>query len=146
MIKSKWLAISGMSALCVGTIWVTSVPAQEPSTALFCRGPLTTLRSDGGKTVKTRFKWAKEAAGKANPGAGECAWADRIPEPAEIKQGPDNAITGNLGPFDTLPVGTYGKLCITKANDALVVRSVIRGDGQNAPFVLPPFTNEGCPT
>ena len=144
MMKSKWLAVSGMSALCLGTVWVSSVPAQEPSAAIYCRGPLNTYRSDGGKTIKTQFKWAKEAAGKENPGAGECAWVDRTPQSAEVRQAPDNAISGNLGPFDNLPVGTFAKICVTKANNALVVRGVVRGT-VNAPFVMPPFTNDGCP-
>src|SRR5262245_45174428 len=145
MLKSKWLAISGV-ALCLGTISVTNVPAQETSVALFCRGPLNTFRSDGGRTIKTPFKWAKEAAGQENPGAGECAWVDRTPQSSEVKQGRDNAIVGNLGPFDNLPVGTFGKICITKANNDLVVRGVVRGSGANAPFVLPPFANDECPS
>src|SRR5262249_33690807 len=101
--------------------------------------------ADGGKTIRTPFKWAKEAAGKTNPGAGECAWIDRLPEPTEVKTGRDNAIHGNLGPFDNLPVGTFGKICVTKENNDIVVRGVVRGSGQNAPFVLPPFNNDGCP-
>ena len=116
MIKSKWLAVSGMSALCLGTVWVSSVPAQEPTVALFCRGPLNTFRSDGGKTIKTQFKWAKESASKENPGASECAWFDRTPQPAEVKQAPDNALNGNLGPFESLPPGTFGTFCVTKVS------------------------------
>ena len=76
---------------------------------MYCRGPLNTLRTDGGKVVKTPFKWAKEAAIKENPGAGECAWADSTPQGFEEARG-RSALVGNLGPFDTLPVGTVAKV------------------------------------
>ena len=58
------------------------------------------------------------------------------------------AILGNLGPFDSTPVGTIGKVCVSKAsnNNELVVRQVIRQLGhETAPFHRPPFTAEGCP-
>ena len=146
--KLRRLAIPAASVLSFVTVWAAGAqtPAQGPSDVLFCRGPLSTFRTDGGKTIRTPFKWAKEAATKANPGAGECAWADRAPEPAEMKTGPDNNITGNLGPFDNLPVGTVGKFCVYKANDVLMVRGVVRGTGPTAPFVEPPFTAGGCPS
>jgi hypothetical protein len=146
MVKSKWLSVSAMSALCLGTVWVTSVPAQGPTVAMVCAGPMNTLRTNGGKTIKTQFKWAKEPVSKENPKGGECAWFDRTPQPDEIKQSPDNALNGNLGPFESLPVGTFGVFCVTKANDSLVVKSIVRGVGhQTAPFVLPPFSSGGCP-
>ena len=148
MIKSRWLAIPGASVLCLVTVWVTNAqaPAQEPSLPLYCRGPLSTFRTAGGAIIKTPFKWAKEAASKANPGPGECAWADRPPQATEIKPADDNVMVGNLGPFDDLPVGTYGKICVFRAtNNDLVVRAVTRGTAQNAPFQNPPFSSGGCP-
>ena len=116
MFKSKWFAMAGASVLCFATVWVTNAqaPAQEPSFAVYCRGPLRTFRTEGGKVIRTPFKWAKEAASKANPGAGECAWADDPPQGVETKPGESGAILGNLGPFDSTPVGTIGKVCVSK--------------------------------
>src|SRR5712691_7724777 len=104
MIKSRWFAIAGASVLCFATVWVANAqaPTQEPSFALYCRGPLSTFRTEGGKVIRTPFKWAKEAATKENPGPGECAWADRPPQGTE-KPGDSSAIVGNLGPFDSIP-------------------------------------------
>jgi hypothetical protein len=155
MIKSRWFAIAGASVLCFGTVWVANAqaPAQGPSVAVYCRGPLSTFRTEGGKVIRTPFKWAKEAATKANPGAGECAWADGPPQGIENKPGDPGAIMGNLGPFDSIPVGTIGKICVTQAsnpssgqNNELVVRQVIRQLGhETAPFHRPPFSADGCP-
>ena len=139
----KWLAIPAVLTAGVAAVWVTNAPAQEPSVVLICRGELRTMRTDGGKVIKTPFKWAKEAAGKENPGAGECAWLDRTPLPAEIKTGPENVINGNLGPFDNLPAGTFAKLCVTRAT--VTMRGFVRGTTATAPFMLPPFTADGCP-
>src|SRR5262249_15583218 len=116
-------------------------------------GPLNTFRTDGGRVIKTPFKWAKDAASKATPGPGECAWADRAPQTAEIKTGDANAITGAMGPFDNIPIGTYGKICVSwsgdgAANGNLVVRQIVRGvNPKIAPFHEPPFANDasGCP-
>jgi hypothetical protein len=152
MVKLRWFAVVGVSILSVTPVLVTSVSvtsaqAQEPPHAIYCRGPLSTLRSDGGKVVKTPFKWAKEAAMKENPGAGECAWADRAPQGNE-KAGDTSTIVGNMGPFDNIPVGTIGKICVTKASadsKDLVVKQIVRQLGhQTAPFHIPPFTADGC--
>jgi hypothetical protein len=150
MLKSRWLVMPVASLLCCGSIWVADAqaPAQGPSAPLYCRGPLSTFRSDGGRTIRTPFKWAKVAASEANPDAGECAWADRPPQADEGKPGDENAIMGALGPFDAMPVGTYGKICVSLSNKVLVARSVIRGeDSQIAPFHKPPFSKStaGCP-
>ena len=155
MFKSKWFAMAGASVLCFATVWVTNAqaPAQEPSFAVYCRGPLRTFRTEGGKVIRTPFKWAKEAATKANPGAGECAWAEGPPQGIESKPGDSGAIVGNLGPFDSIPVGTIGKICVTKANNPssgqnndIAVREVIRQLGhETAPFHRPPFSGAGCP-
>ena len=150
MFKSRWFAIAGASVVWFAADWVTNAqaPAQEPSFALYCRGPLNTFRTEGGKVIRTPFKWAKETAIKENPGAGECAWAERPPQ-ATDKPGEGGAIMGNLGPFDSVPVGTIGKICVTKASSSndLIVRQVIRQLGhQTAPFHIPPFSAEGCPS
>jgi hypothetical protein len=141
----KWLALPAVLMAGVAAVWVTNAPAQEPTVALMCRGELRTYRTDGGKVITTPFKWAKEVAGKENPGGGECAWFDRAPAPTEIKEGRDNALHGNLGPFSDLPAGTFGKLCVVRAT--MTVRSIVRSTGhQTAPFQLPPFTSDGCPS
>src|SRR5271167_3201768 len=118
MIKSRWFALAGALILCCASVWTTSAqtPAQEPSYPLYCRGPLSTLRTDGGKTIRTPFKWAKDSAIKERPGAGTCAWADSPPPGFEGKPGDSAALVGNLGPFDTMPVGTIGKFCVSKVS------------------------------
>jgi hypothetical protein len=147
MVKLRWFAAAGVAVLSVAPAWVTYAQAQEPPHAIYCRGPLKTFRTDGGKMVKTPFKWAKEAAMKENPGAGECAWADRAPQGNE-KAGDTSTIVGNLGPFDNIPVGTIGKVCVTKASgdsNDLMVKQIIRQLGhETAPFHRPPFNAEGC--
>jgi len=150
MFKSRWFAMAGASVLCFAAVWAANAqaPAQEPSFAVYCRGPLRTFRTEGGKVIRTPFKWAKEAATKENPGAGECAWADGPPQGIETTPGESGAILGNLGPFDSIPVGTIGKVCVSKAstNNEVVVRQVVRQLGhETAPFHRPPFTAEGCP-
>jgi hypothetical protein len=149
MLKSRWLAVPGALVLGFGAVWMTNVqaPAQEALFPIYCRGPLNTLRTDGGKVIRTPFKWAKEAALKERPGAGQCAWAESAPPGIESKPGDNGAIVGNLGPFDTLPVGTIGKFCVTKASDNdLAVRQIVRHLGhQTSPFHIPPFSADGCP-
>ena len=152
MVKLMWFAVAGASVLSLAPALVTN--AQTPaapgaSAAIYCRGPLSTFRTDGGKVVKTPFKWAKEAAMKENPGAGECAWADRAPQGNE-KPGDTSTIIGNLGPFDNIPVGTIGKICVTKASGDskdVIVKQVVRQLGhETAPFHRPPFSADGCPS
>jgi len=144
------MAIAGASVLCLAPVWLTNAqtPAQEPSYPIYCRGPLNTFRTDGGKVIRTPFKWAKDAALKDRPGASQCAWADSTPPGFESKPGDSAVIVGNLGPFDTLPVGTIAKFCVSKTNgkaDELVVRQILRQLGhQTAPFHIPPFSAEGC--
>src|SRR5262245_15303130 len=147
MVKLRWFAVAGASVLSLAPALVTNAPtpaAQGTSYAVYCRGPVSTFRSEGGKVIKTPFKWAKEAAMKENPGAGECAWADRAPQGDE-KAGENGTLLGNLGPFDNTPVGTIGKICVTKASGDLVVRQVVRQMGhETAPFHRPPFSADGC--
>ena len=143
MIKSGWFAIAGVSVLCCSVSWMAN--AQGPTFAIYCRGPLVTFRADGGKTIKTPFKWAKEAATKANPGAGECARPESTPQ-APDKAGDSGTIVGNLGPFDNLPVQTVAKLCVSKAGqNELMVREILRQLGhQTAPYHIPPLSAGGC--
>ena len=147
MVKLRWFAVAGVAVLSAAPAWVAYAQAPEPPHAIYCRGPLSTFRTDGGKVVKTPFKWAKEAAMKENPGAGECAWADRAPQGNE-KPGDASTIIGNMGPFDNIPVGTIGKICVTKASGDskdLMVKQIVRQLGhQTAPFHVPPFTADGC--
>src|SRR5712691_3502739 len=93
MVKLRWFAVAGVAVLSAAPASVAYAQAPEPPHAIYCRGPLSTFRTDGGKVVKTPFKWAKEAAMKENPGAGECAWADRAPQGNE-KPGDTNTIIG----------------------------------------------------
>src|SRR3954451_23056236 len=153
MIKSWWVTLAGASMLSIaaGCVVSAQTPSAETSFPLYCRGPLNTLRTDGGKLIKTSFKWAKEAAIKERPGAGQCAWADSTPQGFDSKPGADGVLVGNLGPFDTLPVGTVAKVCVTKASTAsgqgsdLMVRQVLRQLGhQTSPYHIPPFSAEGC--
>src|SRR5262249_49082730 len=98
MITLRWLAIAGASVLCAGMVEVSNVQAAAapgPSGAVYCRGPLSTARTEGGKVIRTTFKWAKDAATKENPGPGECAWADHAPQGAE-KAGDTAVLVGNL--------------------------------------------------
>jgi hypothetical protein len=148
MIRFKWLAIAGASVLSFGAGWMANAqaPAQGQTFAIYCRGPLSTFRTDGGTVIRTPFKWAKDAATKQQPGAGECALPDRPPQGPE-KAGDTSTIVGNLGPFDNLPVGTVGKVCVSRAgqNNELVVKEILRQLGhQTAPFHIPPLSDGGC--
>jgi len=74
MVKLRWFAVAGVAVVSVAPVlvtnfWITYAQAQEPPHAIYCRGPLSTFRTDGGKVVKTPFKPAKEAAMKENPGS-----------------------------------------------------------------------------
>src|SRR5688572_5927793 len=114
MIRSRWVAMAGAAVASCAAGWAASAqaPAQAPF-AIYCRGPLVTFRGEGGRVIRTPFKWAKDAATKEQPGAGECALADRPPQPE--KAGDTSTMVGNLGPFDNLPVGTVGKVCVSRA-------------------------------
>ena len=150
MIKSSRAAFAGALALCFAGVCTTpEVEAQDATYALYCRGPLNTFRTDGGKVIRTPFKWAKDAASKENPGPGECGFAEHRPDGLESKAGESSSMIGNIGPFDSLPAGTFGKLCVTKPGGAgpneLAVREIVRQLGHElAPFHRPPFSAAGC--
>ena len=148
MIRFRWLAIAGVSVLSLSAGWVAAAqaPAGGPAFAIYCRGPLATFRSDGGRVIKTPFRWSKDAATKEQPGAGECALPDS-PLAGPEKAGDTSTMVGNLGPFDNLPVGTIGKVCVTRTgqNNEFAVREILRQLGhQTAPFHVPPFNGTGC--
>ena len=148
MIKSAWVAMAGAVVLSCAAGWAASAPApaQGQTFAIYCRGPLSTFRTEGGRVIRTPFKWAKDAATKEQPGAGECALPDRPPQGPE-KAGDSSVMVGNLGPFDNLPVGTLGKVCVSRAgqNNELMVREILRQLGhQTAPFHIPPLSPGGC--
>src|SRR3974390_1810164 len=55
---------------------VAQSPQFVPAYPLYCQGPLTTSAPSGREST-TPFHWAPVGAGAANPGPGQCAWADR---------------------------------------------------------------------
>jgi hypothetical protein len=114
-----------------------SMEPSQPSYPLYCQGPLST---GAAPNPVTSFKWAPYAAGVASPGAGQCAWADRPPEGAEIKAGNTNAIYGYLNQVANLPAGKYAEIGVyrdTNFNNDLVVTQIVG-------LVTPPFS--GSPT
>jgi hypothetical protein len=105
----------------------------QPSFPLYCQGPLSTSAS---LEPQTPFKWAKEGAGAASPGKGECAWADRGPRSIEIKSGGGNVIYGFLNQLANLPDGKFSEIGVYRDpnvdNDMVVTQLV--------GFVTPPFS------
>lgn len=105
----------------------------QPSFPLYCQGPLSTSAS---LNPQTAFKWAQKGAGAANPGPGECAWADRGPRSVEIKAGGGNIISGFLNQLANLPAGKFSEIGVYRdpsvGNDLLVTQLV--------GFVAPPFS------
>jgi hypothetical protein len=105
----------------------------QPAFPLYCQGPLSTSAS---LEPQTPFKWATEGAGAANPGKGECAWADRGPRSIEIKPGGGNVIYGFLNQLANLPDGKFFEIGVyrdPKSNNDMVVTQLVG-------FVTPPFS------
>jgi subtilase family serine protease len=97
---------------------------------LYCQGPLTTTSN------VTPFLWASEGAGEANPGPGECAWANRGPVPIEIQSGGGNVILGALGEVANLAAGKFSEIGVYRnltSNDMVATQIV--------GFVSPPFSS-----
>jgi len=96
---------------------------------LYCQGPLKT------SSRSTPFIWAT-LAGK--PGPGECAWANRTPNPPEIKSGGGNVISGTLTQVANLPAGKFGEIGVYRdpATNDMVVTQVVG-------LVSPPFSSSG---
>jgi subtilase family serine protease len=97
---------------------------------LYCQGPLTT--SSG----LTAFQWASKPAGTASPGPGQCAWANRLPTPAESKCCGVNAISGPLHQVANLPAGKFGEIGVYRdpTTSFMVVTQIVG-------FVTPPFSS-----
>jgi hypothetical protein len=84
MVKLGWFAVAGVAVLSlapalVANFWVTYAQAQEPPHAIYCRGPLTTLRRMVARSSRRRSNGASEAAMKENPGRRVCV-GDRAPQ------------------------------------------------------------------
>jgi hypothetical protein len=112
---------------------IFSIEPTQPSFPLYCQGQLTTSAS---LEPQTPFKWAKEGAGAAPPGPGECAWADRGPRGIEIKSGGGNVIAGFLNQLANFPAGKYSEIGVYRdpnADNDLVVTQLVG-------FVTPPFS------
>jgi hypothetical protein len=104
----------------------------SPAFPLYCQGPLHT------NGTSTPFKWSSKGAAAQNPGAGQCAWADRGPRGTEIQNGDSNLISGDLN-----PCGTFPEIGAGKYFEVLVYRDVTKGNhlaaAQVVGFVQPPF-------
>ena len=66
------------------------------------------MKTSSSLEPQTQFKWAKDGAGTAAPGKGECAWADRGPREGEVKADGVNVIYGFLNQLANLPDGKFG--------------------------------------
>lgn len=105
----------------------------QPSFPLYCQGPMKTSSS---LEPQTQFKWAKDGAGTAAPGKGECAWADRGPREGEVKSGGVNVIYGFLNQLADLPDGKFAEIGVYRdpnVDNDLVVTQIVG-------FVAPPFS------
>jgi hypothetical protein len=92
-------------------------PQLVPAYPLYCQGPLATGSPSGGETT-TPFIWASTGAGAANPGPGQCVWADRAARGSEIQPGGGNVICDFSGAMHSLPAGTFVEVGV--ARDPLV--------------------------
>ncbi|MBV9250526.1 MAG: tyrosinase family protein [Acetobacteraceae bacterium] len=92
-------------------------PQFVPAYPLYCMGPLTTGAPAGGQTT-TPFTWASAGAGAANPGPGQCVWADRPARGSEILPGGGNAICDFSAAMKSVPAGTFVEIGV--ARDPLV--------------------------
>ena len=119
------LPLLGIMLLCVLTAGhaaaqdpqVVPGPQFVPAYPLYCQGPLTTSPPSGGQTT-TPFVWAPTGAGAANPGGGQCVWADRTARGTEIQPGGGNVICDFSGAMQSVPAGTYIEVGV--ARDPLV--------------------------
>jgi hypothetical protein len=125
---------------------IAQSPQFVPAYPLYCAGPLTTGAPAGGETT-TPFKWASVGAGAANPGPGQCVWADRGPRGVEILPGGGNLICDFSGAMRSVPAGTFVEIGV--ARDPLVnnCMHLARYIGTVAPPfsavpALPPFVRQ----
>ena len=92
-------------------------PQFVPAYPLYCQGPLTTGAPSGGETT-TPFQWAPVGAGAANPGPGQCVWADRGARGIEIQSGGGNVICDWSSAMQSVPAHTFAEIGV--ARDPLV--------------------------
>lgn len=92
-------------------------PQFVPAYPLYCQGPLATGSPSSGKTT-TSFIWAPTGAGAANPGPGQCVWADRSARGVEVQSGGRNVICDFSGAMKSVPAGSFVELGV--ARDPLV--------------------------
>lgn len=125
-IKAMW-GTSLRSALPLFVIVLTCIagadrasaqsPQYVPAYPLYCQGPLTTGAPSGRETT-TPFIWSATGAGAANPGPGQCAWADRPAGGVEIQSGGGNVICDFSGAMQSAPAGQFIEVGV--ARDPLV--------------------------
>ena len=115
-VRSLLLGISVVVAAGGGNAAAQS-PQFVPAYPLYCQGPLTTGSPSGGETT-TPFTWAPIGAGAANPGPGECVWADRTARGIEIQPGGGNVICDFSSAMQSVPAGTFVEVGV--ARDPLV--------------------------
>jgi hypothetical protein len=96
------------------------------------------------------FSWASTSAAVQPPGPSQCAWADRVPQGSELKQGLNsNVVSGSLLPsiyepqpggvrYDVLNQGQYLEIGVYNANRPGVTESLIMTTVVG--FVQPPFS------
>src|SRR5258706_12397744 len=92
-------------------------PQFVPAYPLYCQGPLTTGTPVGRETT-TPFIWAAIGAGAANPGPGQCVWADRAARGSEIQPGEGNVICDFSSAMRSVPPGTFVEVGV--ARDPLI--------------------------
>ena len=92
-------------------------PQFVPAYPLYCQGPLITGSPAGGETT-TPFIWSATGAGAANPGPGQCVWADRAARGSEIQPGGGNAICDFSGAMQSVPTASFVEVGV--ARDPLV--------------------------
>ncbi len=111
-----------------------SIEPGETSYPLYCQGRLITSTAP---TPLTPFKWSSRSAHAVAPGPGQCAWADRVPQGAEINKSGGNLISGYLNQVANLPAGKYAEIGVyrdTNADNDLVVTKIVG-------IVKPPFSS-----
>jgi hypothetical protein len=123
--------------------------APLPAYPLYCLGPLTTgprTPPPAGPT-STPFKWAAQGAGAANPGPGECTWADRAARGSEIEAGGGNSICDYTEELASLPAGKFLEVGVYRDPDVNNCMHLTHFVGVvNPPFsaepALPPFVRQ----
>ena len=124
-------AISLLSLLLFFGICIAGGPAAAQSYPLYCQGALHTAND------ATPFTWADAGAGTKAPGAGQCAWADRVAGGSEFVSGHGNTICGALGNVANLPSGEFMEIGVYRdaAHDNCMRVTQIVG------LVQPPFSD-----